>query len=98
MERRRRGLFLATIGFLVFVISLVLLLYFAELYLLALLLLFVGVVFIGMGTALAKEIDASIELPSDDCYYCRGTGKIGSGDKEETCPRCGGTGISRQDD
>jgi hypothetical protein len=98
MERRRRGLLLATIGVLLFVISLVLLLFFADLYLIALLIMFVGVILIGMGTALAKEIDASIELPSDDCYYCKGTGKVGSGDEEETCPRCGGTGIARQDD
>ena len=98
MERKKRGLFLAAIGVLLFVISLVLLLYSADLYLIALVNLFVGVVLIGMGTALAKEIDASIELPRDDCYYCKGTGMIGSGDEMETCPRCGGTGLARQDD
>jgi hypothetical protein len=98
MERRRRGLLLASSGVLLFAISLVLLLYFVDFYLIALVNMFIGVVLIGMGTALIKEIDASIEMPSDDCYYCKGTGKIGSGDETETCPRCGGTGLSRQDD
>ncbi len=98
MERKKRGLLLASAGVLLFVISLVLLLYFADLYLIALVMMFIGVVLIGMGTALVKGIDASIEMPSDDCYYCRGIGKIGSGDEIETCPRCGGTGLSRQDD
>ncbi|MHA1938206.1 MAG: hypothetical protein ACW97O_08330, partial [Candidatus Thorarchaeota archaeon] len=72
MERKKRGLLLAASGVLLFVISLVLLLYFVDLYLIALVIMFIGVVLIGMGTALAKEIDASIELPSDDCYYCKG--------------------------
>ncbi|MHA2071995.1 MAG: hypothetical protein ACXAEE_06230 [Candidatus Thorarchaeota archaeon] len=98
MKRKKRGLLLAAAGVLLFAISLLLLLYFADLYLIALVNLFVGVVLIGMGTALAKEIDASIELPSDDCYYCKGKGKTGSGDDVEICPRCGGTGKSRQDD
>ncbi len=98
MVRKKRGLLIATIGVLLFVISLVLLLYFNDLYFFALLNMFIGVVLIGMGTALAKEIDASIELPRDDCYYCKGTGNIGSGDEVETCPRCGGTGLARQDD
>jgi hypothetical protein len=98
MERKQRGLLLAATGVLIFAISLVLLLYFADLYLIALVSLFIGVVLIGMGTALAKDIDASIEIPRDDCYYCRGTGKIGSDDEVETCPRCGGTGLARHDD
>ncbi len=98
MERKRRGLTLAAIGVLIFVISLTLLLYFVDLYLVGLLSMFIGVVFIGIGTAIAKEIDASIEMPSDDCYYCKGTGKVGTDEEIETCPRCGGTGLARQDD
>ena len=98
MERKKRGLLLAVAGVSIFAVSLVLLLYFADLYFISLVSLFIGVVLIGMGTAVAKEIDASIEMPKDDCYYCRGTGKIRPEDKEETCPRCGGTGLARQDD
>lgn len=98
MVRKRRGLLLVIVGILFFVISMVLLLYFSDLYFSGLLIMFIGVVLIGMGTALAKEIDASIEIPRDDCYYCGGTGKIGSGEEAETCPRCGGTGLARQDD
>jgi ribosomal protein S27AE len=98
MERKERGLLFVVAGILIFAISLVLLLYFADFYFIALVSLFIGVVLIGTGTALAKEIDASIEMPIDECYYCRGTGKIGSEDEEETCPRCGGTGLARQDD
>ncbi|TFG31571.1 30S ribosomal protein S27ae [Candidatus Thorarchaeota archaeon] len=33
-------------------------------------------------------------MPHDDCYYCEGDGMIDS----ETCPRCGGTGLARNDD
>jgi membrane protein implicated in regulation of membrane protease activity len=98
MVRKRRGLLLAILGVLLFVISLLLLLYFSDLYFSGLLIMFIGVVLIGMGTALAKEIDASLELPRDDCYYCGGAGKIGSGVEMETCPRCGGTGLARKDD
>jgi ribosomal protein S27AE len=98
MERKKRGLLFVVAGVLIFAGSLILLLYFADLYFIALVSLFIGVVLIGMGTALAKEIDASIEVPRDECYYCRGTGKIRSEDEEETCPRCGGTGLARQDD
>ncbi|MFW9890537.1 MAG: hypothetical protein ACFFER_20375 [Candidatus Thorarchaeota archaeon] len=98
MERKKRGVLLVGAGILIFAVSIVLLLYFVDLYFIALVSSFIGVVVIGMGTALAKEIDASIEMPRDDCYYCRGTGKIGSEDEEETCPRCGGTGLARQDD
>jgi len=98
MERKKRGLLLVLAGVLVFAVSLVLLLYFDDLYFIALVSLFIGVVLIGIGTALAKEMDASIEMPREDCYYCRGTGKIDAEDQEETCPRCGGTGLAREDD
>jgi hypothetical protein len=98
MERKKRGLLFVVAGILIFAISLILLLYFSDFYFIALVSLFIGVVLIGTGTALAKEMDASIEIPRDDCYYCRGTGKIGSDEEEETCPRCGGTGLARQDD
>ena len=98
MDRKQRGLLLIATGVVLFAISLVMLLYFGDFYLIALAIMFVSVVFIGLGTALAKGIDASIEIPRDDCYYCSGTGKIESEGEQTTCPRCGGTGLAREDD
>ncbi|MFX0108681.1 MAG: hypothetical protein ACFE7R_10375 [Candidatus Hodarchaeota archaeon] len=98
MERKQKGLILVIFGIVFFIISIVTLVYFSELYLPSLLLMFVAVVFIGVGTAIAKNIDASIEMPTDKCYYCKGTGKISGALEEEICPRCGGTGKARVDD
>lgn len=80
------------------VLSFFILLSYSEYYLASLALMFVSVVLIGLGTALAKDMDSSIEAPKEECYYCNGTGKIQSGEEFETCPRCGGTGLARPDD
>lgn len=98
MNRRSKGLWLAAVGLVLFVLAILVLLYVASLYLIALLLLFSSVIFIGVGAALVKGNDGSIELPSDECYYCGGTGMIDGGVEKETCPRCGGTGLARPDD
>ncbi|MFQ5885368.1 MAG: hypothetical protein ACE5IO_09760 [Thermoplasmata archaeon] len=98
MDRKRRGLILAACGILLLVLSFAVLLNFADLYLPSLIIMFVAVVLIGIGTALAKGFDATIEVPRETCYYCNGTGKIGTEDEPETCPRCGGTGLARSDD
>lgn len=98
MDRKQRGLILIAIGFVLFAVSLIMLLYFGDLYLIALFIMFASVVFIGLGTALAKGIDASIEIPKDECYYCNGSGKVDYEGELTTCPRCGGTGLARTDD
>ena len=98
MERARKGLFIALIGVFLFVLSFFALLNAPDLYLLSLVLMFVAVVLIGLGSAVAKGFDSSLDSPTDDCYYCKGTGRIGGPDGSETCPRCGGTGLARADD
>ncbi|MHA1928115.1 MAG: hypothetical protein ACTSV2_06015 [Candidatus Thorarchaeota archaeon] len=94
MERSRLGLVLILIGAILFVISLLVLLLYNDLYLLSLFTMFISVVLIAIGFAYAKGVDSSIDFPSDDCYHCKGSGKVNT----ETCPRCGGTGIAREDD
>jgi membrane protein implicated in regulation of membrane protease activity len=94
MERSRLGLVLILIGAILFVISLFVLLLYNDLYLFSLFTMFLSVILIAIGFAYAKGVDSSIDYPSDDCYHCKGTGKVNS----ETCPRCGGTGIARADD
>jgi hypothetical protein len=98
MDRMRSGLILAIVGVLVFIISLYVILNFVEFYLLSLLSMFLGVVLIGLGSALAKGFDRSLDVETDLCYYCEGTGKIKGIEGPETCPRCGGTGLARPDD
>ncbi|MGQ4872241.1 MAG: hypothetical protein ACP6IT_10480, partial [Candidatus Thorarchaeota archaeon] len=65
-----------------------------DAYLLALVLMFVGVVMIGAGAALAKGFDKNLDLPSEECYFCSGTGTVDSPTGRVPCPRCGGTGIA----
>ncbi len=98
MTKRTRGLILAGLGVMLFVAAILALLYVQGLYLASLLMLFVSVVLIGVGTAFIKGVDGSMDLPSDDCYYCKGTGMIAGIDGNETCPRCAGTGLARADD
>ena len=98
MDRMRIGIILTIVGVLVFIVSLYILLNFVELYLPSLLALFLAVVLIGLGSALAKGFDRSIDVQTDLCYYCEGTGKIQGVEGSETCPRCGGTGLARPDD
>lgn len=94
MERSRLGLVFILVGVILFVISFFVLLSFTDLYLHSLFAMFLSVVSIAIGFAYAKGVDSSIDYPSDDCYHCKGTGKVNT----ETCPRCGGTGIAREDD
>jgi len=98
MERKGRGLVLAVCGVALLILSFFVLLSYADFYLASLALMFVSVVLIGLGTALAKGIDSTIEAPKDECYYCSGTGRIQAGEETEICPRCGGTGLARPDD
>jgi len=94
MERSRLGLVFILIGVLLFVTSIFVLLLYSELYLVSLFTMFLSVVLIAIGFAYAKGVDSSIDFPSDDCYHCKGTGKV----ETEVCPRCGGSGIARKDD
>jgi len=94
MERSRLGLVFILIGVILLVISLFVLLSFTDFYLHSLFAMFLSVILIAIGFAYAKGVDSSIDYPSDDCYHCKGSGKVNT----ETCPRCGGTGIARSDD
>ncbi|OLS30852.1 MAG: Chaperone protein DnaJ [Candidatus Thorarchaeota archaeon AB_25] len=98
MDRKRIGLLLVIIGFVQFFITLFFILPIPYLYLASLFMMFLAVVIIGVGAAFARGVDSSLDVPSDDCYYCKGTGKIKSGEEFETCPRCGGSGLARPDD
>ncbi len=94
MERSRLGLVFILLGAILFVISFFVLLSYTDLYLLSLFIMFLSVILIAIGFAYAKGVDSSIDYPTDDCYHCKGSGKVNT----ETCPRCGGTGIARLDD
>lgn len=98
MDRMRTSIILVILGVILFFVSLYILWNFEFLYLISLLIMFLAVVLIGIGSALAKGFDRSIDVESDSCYYCKGTGKIKGVEGPETCPRCGGTGLSRPDD
>lgn len=98
MDRKTIGLILAAIGLVLFVVTLFFILPIPGLYLPSLFMLFLAVVLIGVGAAFARGVDSSLDTPSDDCYYCEGTGKIKSGEEYSTCPRCGGSGLARPDD
>ncbi len=93
MERSRLGLILILIGAILFVISLFVLLLYNDFYLFSLFAMFLAVILIAIGFAYARGVDSFIDYTSDDCFYCKGSGKIDT----ETCPRCGGTGIARAD-
>ena len=98
MDRMRIGIILAILGVLIFFSSLYILWNYEFLYLASLLMMFSAVVLIGLGSALAKGFDRSIDVEMVLCYYCEGTGKIKGVEEPETCPRCGGTGLARPDD
>lgn len=98
MERSRRGLLIAIIGVILFLVAMFVILPVNELYVVALLIMFIGITLIGTGGAIAKGFDKSLDVPESDCYYCNGTGKIKGAEGMETCPRCGGTGLARPDD
>ncbi|MHA1246558.1 MAG: hypothetical protein ACTSPE_04470 [Candidatus Thorarchaeota archaeon] len=94
MERSKKGLLAAIVGMVFFVTAALFLLPSDDAYLLALVLMFVGVVMIGAGAALAKGFDKNLDLPSEECYFCGGTGIVDSPTGRAPCPRCGGTGIA----
>lgn len=98
MDRKTIGLLLVVLGIVLFLLTLFLILPIPDLYILSLFLMFFAVVLVGVGAAFARGVERSLEVPSDDCYYCKGTGKIRSGEEMSTCPRCGGTGLARPDD
>ena len=92
MERKKKGFMFATLGILLFLISLMLLLQIPDFYLGSLLTMFIAVVLIGLGGAIAKGYDIKIESITEECYFCSGLGKIKAMDGSEICPRCGGSG------
>jgi membrane protein implicated in regulation of membrane protease activity len=98
MDRKTIGLLLVIIGLALFFVSLIYILPIPGLYLPSLFIMFLAVVLIGIGAAFARGVDSSLDVPSDECYYCQGTGKIKSGEEFDTCPRCGGSGLARPDD
>jgi len=94
MERSIIGLGLDLVGALLFLVSLFILLPFSgDSYLLSLFGMFAGTVLIAIGIAISKGVGESLEKTSEDCYYCKGSGKV----NRETCPRCGGTGFAPVD-
>ncbi|MHA1961456.1 MAG: hypothetical protein ACW99U_14635 [Candidatus Thorarchaeota archaeon] len=98
MERARKGLLLAVCGVILFLSAAIFLYPIPEFYIASLVSMFIAAVLIGLGSAVAKGFDKSLDVPSDDCYYCEGTGRTKGADGTETCPRCGGTGLARPDD
>ncbi|NWF94646.1 MAG: hypothetical protein HXY34_00715 [Candidatus Thorarchaeota archaeon] len=98
MDRRRKGVACTLIGAALFLFSLVFVLPVPELYLGSLVTMFIGVVLIGIGGAVAKGLDYGLDESVPKCYYCGGTGRIEGIDRPESCPRCGGTGLGRPDD
>ncbi len=95
MERSKIGFGLGSIGVLVFLVSLFILLPLSELYYVPSLFgMFAGIVLIAIGVAVSKGAGKSMEVQRKDCYYCRGSGSVSG----ETCPRCGGTGITPEDE
>ncbi len=98
MDRKTIGPLLAIFGVALCFGSLFYILPIPGFYIISLFMIFFSVVLVGVGAAFARGADSSLEIPSDDCYYCKGTGKIKSGAMFDICPRCGGSGLARPDD
>ena len=98
MERKKKGFMFATLGILLFLVSLILLLQIPDFYLGSMLTMFIAVVLIGLGGAIAKGYDIKIESITEECYFCNGLGKIKAIDGSEICPRCGGSGKALPED
>ena len=98
MERRKKGFIFAILGMLLFLICLMLLLQIPDLYLGSLLTMFIAVVLIGLGGAIAKGYDIDLETTTKECYFCKGSGRIEVSDGSNFCPRCGGTGKAIPED
>ena len=97
MDRQTIGPLLATFGVVLCFGSLFYVLPIPGFYIVSLFMIFFAVVLVGVGAAFARGAERSLDVPSDNCYYCKGTGKVKSGEVFDTCPRCGGTGLSRPD-
>lgn len=95
MERRQKAGVITILGLLLFLFSFIFILQIPELYLLSLVIMFIGVIMIGIGGAILKGFDKSLDEPTEECYYCRGTGIADDG---ITCARCGGTGLTPPDE
>ena len=98
MERKQKGILLTVFGVVLFFISFFLLLPIQALYIVSLVFMFIAVVLIGLGSAMALGFDRSLDVSPQTCYYCNGDGEITGVDGKETCPRCGGTGLAREND
>ncbi len=100
MEKEQIGYFLAVIGAILFLVGLFCVLPLPDLYVLALLTMFVGAILVGSGWAIANDIGRGLDTPSDVCYYCNGSGRIRAtpDGSIEPCPRCGGSGLARPED
>jgi hypothetical protein len=95
MEKSRLGLVSAVIGIAIFLVSLFIVLPLSGIfYVPSLFGMFAGIVMIAVGVALSKGMEQSLGIENEKCYYCNGSGKVNT----ETCPRCGGTGISPDED
>ena len=98
MERQTIGSLLVVIGVALCLGTLFFVLPIPGLYIVSLFMMFFAVVLVGVGAAFARGADKSLDVPTDDCYYCKGTGMVKSGEESGTCPRCGGSGWARPDD
>ena len=98
MERQTIGPLLVVIGVALCLGTLFFVLPIPGLYIVSLFMMFFAVVLVGVGAAFARGADKSLDVPTDDCYYCKGTGKVKSGEEFGPCPRCGGSGLARPDD
>ena len=75
MERKETAMILTVLGTLIFLISFFFVFQIPELYIVSLGLMFVGVIMIGIGGAILKGFDKSLDEPEEQCYYCSGSGK-----------------------
>jgi len=98
MERRKKGFIFAVLGILLFLISLMIMLQIPDFYFGSLVTMFIAVVLIGLGGAIAKGYDIRLETTTEECYFCNGSGKIDGVEGSEVCPRCGGTGKALPED
>ncbi|TFG11301.1 hypothetical protein EU537_12745 [Candidatus Thorarchaeota archaeon] len=94
MRKKEKGAILLGLGAVIFLASIILILPIAEYYVLSLILMFVGIILLGIGGAIVKGYDQSLDSEREMCYYCNGTGKAEESGEEIICPRCGGTGIA----
>lgn len=85
-------------GVIMFAFSFIAMLPIDGLYVVSLAVMFCGIVLAGIGGAMAKGYEGSLDAPAGECYFCKGTGKVPGVKEPETCPRCGGTGRARPDE